>query len=226
MSMATVRHEASAIRRSTRRTMTVVATGFGLVLLVLVLTSWRIAGQRVRDTEGLVAQGQLLIAVFQASLGLAVALATIYYAGLTRETVESIHEGAELDRICAVEALVNDLAGSTLAMAAQAGHVATLMRSSWRWYLPGPARTRNTMLIQGYPRLLDTYSSVTRSADLLQASRPDLAFVVDDLLERSEAIFLGASTGDSAELEADARQLRQSIERLRSMALPPHPQAV
>lgn len=197
-----------------------VGLGFGLLLSILGLTAWQVAGQKVDGTEGLVAQGNLLVAVFQAGVGLAVALATIYYAGLTREMAEGVQASAQKEQDRAVEVMANELIGATLEVALHSGAVATLLKPSWRWYLPAPGRMRDRLLVQAQAQVTASLSAVTRSADVLRATVPDQLSLIDDLLERTEAVFLGSLEGDLPGVERDARQLRISIDRLRAEMVP------
>lgn len=206
----------SPARRTTRRIMLSVGIGFGLLLLVLAITSWRIAGQRVDGTEGLVGQATLLVTVLQAGVGLAVALTTIYYAGLTREMVEGMTDERDRDQRRETEAAVNELIGSALELALHSGAMATLLRRSWRWYLPAPARMRDRMLIQSQASVAASLSAITRSADVLRASHPEHLVEIDELLDASQAMFGRSLEGDTEAVEREAQFLRSAADRVRA----------
>lgn len=208
-------------RRTTRVVMIAVGAAFGSVLLLLAVTAWRIASQTVDGTEGLVGQAGLLVAVLQAGVGLAVAVTTIYYAGLTREMAEGMTEAARRDRQRDTEATVNELIGSALDLAVHSGAVASLMQRSWRWYLPAPSRMRDRLLAQSQAQISAALSAIARAADVLHAASPGRRAQIDAVVDASQAVFLRSLDGDSSEVAREAQMLRDAADRMRSEFSPP-----
>lgn len=196
--------------------MIAVGVGLGLILTILAVTSWRVASQTVHDTEGLVAQAGLLVAVFQAIVAAVVALATIYYARLTREMVEQVAQSAERDRRRETGVVVKDLIGSALDLSMVSGTMASLMRSSWRSVWPSSSRARDGLLMQTQAQASASLRAVVRAADVLRAAYPDRLAEIDALLDASERVFRCSLEGDVDAVTHATRGLRNAADTVRA----------
>src|SRR5687768_12587559 len=105
---------------SRRRRRLLVSTGLGLAAALFVLsgTALHLAGRPVRGTEGLIAQQNMLMGVFQGFLGFAITMSTIYYAARTADMADAMSVSVQYDRRRELDTAVGNLIGDGLRVAA------------------------------------------------------------------------------------------------------------
>jgi hypothetical protein len=208
-------------RSARRRRRLVLATGIclGTVLVVLAAVGVRLAGRPVDGTEGLIAQQNMLLAVFQGFLGFAVALSTIYYATLTADMAESMHSGLVADRTREVDAAVGNLVASALGAAVNAGALAGLMRRSWRWYLPGARRPREQFLMSTMSQMTSQLTSALRWSEEVTHLDVNLRDPADDVVNAAVAAHDAGVAGSPDGTRDATEHLRATTDSLRKAAL-------
>lgn len=202
-------------RKRTRNVMWFVGLGLGGVLLVLGVTSWAVASQPAKETPDLVAQMQMLLAVFQGMLGLAIGLTTIFYAGRTGEMVESMHHAARASVEERRRSASDRLVEAVLEVAVEARPMAHLQKQTWRSYIPGYHRSRDALLQQMFLRLASGMAAAAKAADSLKALEPHLVDEVDELVGDAEHALDAAVAGEVSRATAAAGAIRQRADRLR-----------
>jgi hypothetical protein len=196
-----------------RRVIPIVAVLVAYALGILGVVAWRIASRPPGDTQTAVAQVNVLLGVFQAFIGFALALTTIYYALRTGELVEAAHQERSDKARRQLDDAVGQLVGSARAAMTAAGAMSPLMKGTWRWALPGRAPTRERFLLLYLPQVTTQLSEAARWAEHVKFLAPELGDQSDAVL----AIALGAHEASMAGAldTAYATDLRSAIDLLR-----------
>ena len=205
---------------STRRRRLIVPVVTGLAaygLAVLGVAAWRIAGRAPGDTQTAVAQVDVLLNVFQAFIGLALAVTTIYYALRTGELAESAQQERSDQARRQVDDAIGQLVGGALAATTAAGALGALMVDNWRWVLPGRATSRERFLLLHLPQVTTQLSEAARWAEHVKFLAPELGDQSEAVLEAALGAHEAAMAGDVD--ASHATNLRNAIRQLREDSL-------
>jgi hypothetical protein len=189
--------------------------GLALVLMVLGGTGWHVASRRT-DTDGLIAQVGMLVAIFQAILGLAIALATGFYAMRTHDMAASIEASRSAERSRDRDAAVGNLVAAALSVGAAAGALAGLTRRSWRWYLPGSRALRERLLGDYALRLTVQMTEARRWSEDVSRRETCLRSSSRQLMEVVLEVHECSTKGRSAATIDAVRRLRNATDALRA----------
>ena len=210
---------------SKRGNVVLAAVGVPLVLILVVMARvvWWVGSQPARESVALVAQADLFVATFQATLALCLTLVTLYYAMLTRQMVAAAEMSVRQSERSLVRDEVERLTESAIGALASAGVMARLMENDWRWYIPGRSQARGNLLLQQFPLLTAEVKQVAQSAEALKVIAPELAGDADDLTDSVLQAFDAANEGKSSGLLDLAQRARETSERLRDAVRVPGP---
>jgi hypothetical protein len=195
--------------------MFLIGGGLGFIFMVLAIIGVDFAGKPVHGTEGLITQEQMLLAVFQGALGLAVALATIFYALRNSDIANLMYRQFEASQSEALRGIVEQVAVAmsdvTTYVAAVAG-AQRIGRRRWdprKWAAGRLSEHFYVQLIGAIARLGEAVVRV-RGRD---SRRARIAEELHNLaIEMHRLASSGASSGD---LETCGRRARELTEQLR-----------
>jgi uncharacterized protein involved in cysteine biosynthesis len=203
-------------RRRTRVAMVLVGVPIGIALVVLGLVSWNVASHPADRTTGLVAQVQMLVAVVQGVLALALTVTTIFYAGRTGEMVEALHRSATASVVERERLAIDRLVEAAIDVAVQAGAIARLQLKSWRWVIPGRQSARNDLLVPMFLRITESVAGSVKAAGALRVLTPAFGLATTKLSDAIAEAFDAAVQGDLPKAERSARQIHDAAATLRA----------
>jgi hypothetical protein len=209
-----------ALNRSGRLTFGAIALSFALVVSLLVSVAWKVASRPVADTEGLISQFNMLVGTFQVVLTLVATLATVHLAMRTADMADASTSALVLDAQRDADAAVGSLVEEALGAATCAGVLATLMRPSWRWHLPGRRRPREHLMMSTTQQLWGHLSGAVRWSEEVSYRQARLREPADEVVDCALAVHEAALLGDVSAAEAGTRRLRSATDELRNLTRP------
>lgn len=187
-----------------------------MVVVIAGAVARRLADEPTRNLSDLIGQYNVLVAVAQLTIALAVALATIFYAFKTSDLVAQSRAENDARAQREVDRAAGELVSTCLGVAAASGGLQPLLRQSWRWYMPGGDARRERFALPLVAQLQSGLVACARQAEELRYLRPALSAPADCLVDAALAAHDAAIRRDSAALEHAIAQLRPAADRLRA----------
>lgn len=197
----------------------IVALIAGWLVWILSSVTWRVVGEPVPDTAGRLAQMQTLIAMFQAAVTTVAVLAAVH-SNRTSLTIARDARTRE-DRALRNERVgrVNDLVGSSLEAAGQAGVLATfqdLGLHSWRRWLPESPAQRD-LAVAAWKAFVEAVARASKAVERIRYDDPDLITPAENLFDVVLKMQVVATEGEVARLMDLAREVRSHANQLQSL---------
>lgn len=196
----------------TRRALFAGGVPLGLIAVVLVATAVWLSGRPVQGTAGLLAQEGVLIAAFQALLGFAVAVATIYYAMRTSDMVRAMEVSQRVEQDRQLTGAVSNLVGAVLAVTTSSGAIAELAGSKHR-LLP-MTRRRERLVTPLVMQSMTELANALRWAQDVSAAEPTLRDQTRELIDTAVEASSDALAGEPARVAQHARRTRELVDAL------------
>ena len=187
----------------------------GVVLVLLIVTVWTIAGRPVRTTTELVGEAQLLVAGAGIIVSAVLAATTIYYARQARELVlETRHTRVADQQFRDIAARKQDQQQLVAAASALIGSASDLLDIGSR--LATLIRHRRIWRIKQIELAMQPVVAASKALDRMRYVAPaEVMHAGENLFDQITAYFGAASSGaDQAGLTRLAREMREAKLRL------------